>query len=573
MKTLLAATAAIFLLLCANALAQSYPSPAFATINRAIFYPTGAKFDGTTDDTAAIQTAVNTVEAAPQGGILQFPCASAVISSTIIVNASNVHLRGCGIGNDWTSSTTVAGGTTLIWNGASGGTMVQIAPAAGASTPLYDSDAQGIILNGQNVAGIGWDLASIRNGTWNIGFAHFATAGVILDTANVSGSPSLQGNDFTIIGDVRDTSANGVVLQDSGTPGTANVSLNLFRRILVLFNTGWGLSMTDTDNNHFDWVDLYSVASSGKQGVTMTTPHPSGGSDHFRYLNTNGGSIVVGAGYQQAWFDDLDRGNGTPYPTLSGGGTAFWQTNVLQRSLVPNMSGNCGTNAITADITDGSNANCRGAYAIDLQQERSGVGQVASGANAILLGGQNNSATQAGCVVLGYVWNDCDGNYSHVYGSFARSMGRQGMFNWSNFQLNRTGDAEAGLTVLAAMSSDTNAHRLTSDDSGTANANNCFNLTAYSTYAFTLLLTAQDVTTPGNRQATTYPLAMMGEDANAAATTLQLGTPATLTQGTTGTFATPSADTTNGCLNVTWTAPNSDTWKAVARIVSAETGR
>jgi hypothetical protein len=38
------------------------------------------------------------------------------------------------------------------------------------------------------------------------------------------------------------------------------------------------------------------------------------------------------------------------------------------------------------------------------------------------------------------------------------------------------------------------------------------------------------------------------------------------------TFSAPTvaADTTNGCLNVSWTPPNADTWHAVARVVTVE---
>lgn len=435
-------------------------------------------------------------------------------------------------------------------------------------------DAQGIILNGQNVAGTGWDLVSIRNGTWNIGFAHFAAAGVVIDTANVSGSPAFQGNDMTIIGDVRDSGANGVVLQDSGTPGTANVSLNLFRRILVMYNTGWGLSLTDTDNNQFDWVDLLSIAASGsQQGATFSAPHGAG-SDNFRYLDTGGASIIIGTGYVQAWFSKLDTGNSTPAPTLQGTGTAYWQSNSgSNRSVVPNMSTNCGTGAITADIANGTSPNCRGTGAVDFQQSRSGVAQVASGIGSILLGYQNNTASGAGCDSIGYVWNNCNGNYSQAFGSYVSSMQRQGMFNWGASQLNRTGDGQAGLTVFVGMSTSTSPVRLVQDGSGAGTNVNCFDIQDYATYAFSLMLVAQDVTTAGNRQSTVYPLAMLGRDAGADSTTLTLGTPVSLAEGTTGTFATPTADTGNGCLVLTWTAPNADTCKAVARIVSAETGR
>ena len=55
----------------------------------------GAKGDGVTDDTAAIQAAVDAAEAAG-GGIVFFPNGTYLTSSTLTVESSNVHLVGAG---------------------------------------------------------------------------------------------------------------------------------------------------------------------------------------------------------------------------------------------------------------------------------------------------------------------------------------------------------------------------------------------------------------------------------------------------------------------------------------------
>lgn len=537
--------------------------------NGAVYYPTGAAFDGTTDDTTAIQAVINKVDALPHGGIIQFPCATAVISSTIVVSSSNVHLKGCGVGLYWAGSTGVQGGTEFKWAGANGGTMVKMAPVAGATSPLYSTDAQGIILNGALIAGVGWDLASIRNGVWNIGFAHQTTEGVILDTENVSGSPSFQGNDLTILGDVRDTGAIGVLAQDSGTPGIANVSLNLFRKVIVTTNTGWGMRFVDSDNNRFNMVDLLSIASPS-YGLDLQAPHGAGG-DHFEYLNTNGGQILVESNYTDAWFDILDGGNSTPAPTVLSNAYAWYQMNSgVTRSVIPNMSYNCGTYAITADIANGTNAGCRGNYAVDFQQQRVGVGQVAAGLGAILLGYSNNQVNGVGTVSLGYTWNNCSSNYALCLGSYTVSQFQAGSIKNAPAQLVTGGDMQEGWQVLGIRTADASAHRLTSDGTGTVAADNCLNLQPNTAYAVQITLLAYDTTTAGNRLAETYPLALYGQDANAASTYLTLGTPTILSAGTVGTFAL-AADTAAGCMIIVYTAPNTDTWKAVARVTSVET--
>lgn len=66
----------------------------------------GAVGDGVTDDTTAIQAAINSLGAG--GGVVNFPPGVYLISSTIIVNGSsrsNVVLKGIGYSGSWTSST------------------------------------------------------------------------------------------------------------------------------------------------------------------------------------------------------------------------------------------------------------------------------------------------------------------------------------------------------------------------------------------------------------------------------------------------------------------------------------
>jgi hypothetical protein len=66
--------------------------------------------------------------------------------------------------------------------------------------------------------------------------------------------------------------------------------------------------------------------------------------------------------------------------------------------LAPN-----GTGAIIADIPDGTTAggNARGDYAVDLQTSRGSATQVASGLQAVLLGGRNNTASGSRSTVSG----------------------------------------------------------------------------------------------------------------------------------------------------------------------------
>lgn len=108
----------------------------------------GAKCDGVTDDTAAIQAALNLFTSGNAGtasGTLLFPQGKCVISSTLYYGGSpNYALRIVGT----TGASNGGTGSTLYWNGAAGGVMLILLGACnttvdnmefnGNNTALYD---------------------------------------------------------------------------------------------------------------------------------------------------------------------------------------------------------------------------------------------------------------------------------------------------------------------------------------------------------------------------------------------------------------------------------------------------
>jgi hypothetical protein len=93
-------------------------------------------------------------------------------------------------------------------------------------------------------------------------------------------------------------------------------------------------------------------------------------------------------------------------------------------------------------------------------------------------------------------------------------------------------------------------------------------------YSITIDVMAFDHTTVTKNETWTAWTGLLTRGANAAATALTMNaTPTPLTNGTvTGSAIAATADTTNGCLNVSFTPPtsNTDTWNAVAKVVSLE---
>jgi hypothetical protein len=131
------------LALCASLLFCGFletPAPAQTTniytiLNCQTTY--GATGNGATDDTQAIQRCINAVP--PTGGEVFLPAGKYRITSTLQMGnrtASSesqsfvIHLKGAGVGSANTITTNASewlGGTSLVWGGPSGETMLIIA--------------------------------------------------------------------------------------------------------------------------------------------------------------------------------------------------------------------------------------------------------------------------------------------------------------------------------------------------------------------------------------------------------------------------------------------------------------
>ena len=76
----------------------------------------GAKGDNSTDDTAAIQSAINAA-VANGGGVVFFPTGNYIVSSTLTVNQSNVSLIGSGPGKSIIKTTSASADVIVIGDG------------------------------------------------------------------------------------------------------------------------------------------------------------------------------------------------------------------------------------------------------------------------------------------------------------------------------------------------------------------------------------------------------------------------------------------------------------------------
>lgn len=320
-------------------------------------------------------------------------------------------------------------------------------------------------------------------------------------------------------------------------------------------------------------------------------------------ISVSGTSVVVGASSLVG------------YPiTLDGDGGEYLWSSAIDSTSLPNIriptirtglpSG--GSVSVLANVHDGTAGRgvAVGSGGVDLSSYRYAASQAASGAYSTIGGGENNAAIGGDSVVCGGnantasgfrstscggYGNNINGSYAGhaggfnnvltgtysggVGGAYASDTGRYGWFGFASGDIASTGDAQIGYHVLRGTGSSTTAIRLTADGA-TAGGSNCVNVGNSKAYSIKVSLHARDFTTAGSDYDWMLPQGEMTRDATASTTAISLGTPTTVSRGTvTGAGVTAAADTTNGCLNLSFTPPSANTtdvWHVVARVDTVE---
>ena len=211
----------------------------------------GAKCDGSSDDTTAIQAAINSLP--NDGGIIQFPQASTCkVSSTLTVGDGTtsavstkrgVILRGSGLPNTPASAPTFSGyaatnGARLLWAGAASGQMLQI------NGPLQGWGIQILYFDCGSVSGTGAikvvsaafadnQNVTVQNCPGNSNVSTSNPLGGYTGVGNVDSFRNHWSNTFVVV--PATAAAKGIVLTgDAG--GTSNTDYNIFESTFVLFS-------------------------------------------------------------------------------------------------------------------------------------------------------------------------------------------------------------------------------------------------------------------------------------------------------------------------------------------------
>lgn len=308
----------------------------------------GAVGDGVADDTAAIQAALDVVNASPAGGVVTLGVGVFKITSTLTITNSRVVLRGVMRAGDFdtTSSQT---GTTIRWGGTNGGgPMIQIVPPTNAPI-LTSGRLENITFNGSSggglVAATGWMLVNVFGWEFkNIELRAFST--VAIDTSSQAVSSGIKGV-------VRNVFDNVVIRLDSGVPNAigmrldapdnaGNVNHNIFRAVHIHYYNGVGIQLINADTNWFHGITAHRLlngtgiavefrGSNSSSSLTARYNTFVGLSQDFDTGTGHGGVIARGtSSYTFPSHDNfllgITEGNSNPRPVVETGATLRYIT-------------------------------------------------------------------------------------------------------------------------------------------------------------------------------------------------------------------------------------------------------
>lgn len=286
----------------------------------------GAAGDGVTDDTAAIQAAIDAVQDAG-GGVVKFLSTSYNVTGTLLVTASNVMLQGTGEGHQHDAGSGRDAATALVWGGASGGTILKIAPIEGVSARrISGGGIDRIGFYGEDVAARAVELRSVNNLYVNIYGERFTTDVLYMGVVGTLGeAKDNQQNDIRVLfSQVSNATGKGVVLDGDSV---ANTSCNDIH-VRGAYKFATALELKNCDNNI---IYLWAFRFGGGTGIGLdslggASAAVAARANTFEYIYAGDGGVRLrgtGDGYAVAStrtrFLMWDNDNVQPAPVVGTG--------------------------------------------------------------------------------------------------------------------------------------------------------------------------------------------------------------------------------------------------------------
>lgn len=216
---------------------------------------TGVVGDGSNDDTAGIQAAIDYLESVGGGSLWFAP--GTYLTSAQLTCTESVRFVADGFGD--TSTAASAPDSYLVsikWNGANTGTEAMLlVKSATASAYLWDFSTDGICFDGNNKAYIGLQCSSTRHFSIGRLWAQKCRfAGWVIDNGNgVLGGAFCRAQDYTYLAGANSAciDSHGLKITSGNSTGLTGVRIGNLNLTTV---NGNGLDVGDIDNCLFDNV-------------------------------------------------------------------------------------------------------------------------------------------------------------------------------------------------------------------------------------------------------------------------------------------------------------------------------
>jgi parallel beta-helix repeat protein len=312
-----------------------------------------------------------------------------------------------------------------------------------------------------------------------------------------------------------------------------------------------GISITNGEYR-YNGLNLYKATNSATSGAsppTCTSGTCSDGTVTWSYINTF--MVTVQPDHNFALNNTVNRYVSTPYADTS--------------SATHNSGFKCLAMGTANNSNTAADNQCQAAAAFS-----AGQGSNAAGVASIALGSSLTSSGTASFATGSS--NVADGNYTQAGGHNSAVRGRLGASCFAGGQFATGGDAQACYFVLQGTGASASAIRVVAGG-GAASGANCVNLPNNSGFELVIDVVAFDHTTVTKSASWNGWTGLMTRGANAASTSLSMNTtPTPITNGSFAPTIAATADTSNGCLNISVTPPggNTDTINVVARALSVE---
>lgn len=295
----------------------------------------GAKGDNSEADAKSILAAIGSLPAAG-GDVHLLSDDIYLIDETIALTENQTGLIGQGAASQWGWGAGTA--TQLKWNGAAGGTVLNIIPSS-LTTPIIGARLKNLSVNGDLIAAKGILIQSAIQGVYkNIHVRDCTTAGIETNastTGGYSGSLFVSSSEFNSItvSQTGATSGDGILLSGSGA--ASSCTLCTFSNIHIYHDK-------DSDGIVFDRADTNVIlnlrtfaSATGGTGYGLRLKAKASGAtvntNFFMGLTTSNSNILSEGSPTDTypakanWIYGLLLENTSTYPTIETGSTLLYQ--------------------------------------------------------------------------------------------------------------------------------------------------------------------------------------------------------------------------------------------------------